>query len=137
MENVTLQGLMVDQTVYGCPFQWARKCLYAEKNSQDSQAEYLTNIVLSNQMLGEYNTLGSWVKLGDLQFGTMKNQKKASINVYWKMLPDIIRTNIKIQKGKRCYKFGNGEVLLLINQVTLLYISADMVQADMYSKASM
>lgn len=43
----------------------------------------------------------------------------------------------KFRKLKRCYKFGNGEVLLLINQVTLPYIPADVVQADMYSKASM
>lgn len=57
---------MVDQTVYGCSFQWTRKCSYVEKNSQDSQAEYLTNVVLSNQMLGEYNTLGFGVKLSDL-----------------------------------------------------------------------
>lgn len=38
------------------------------------------------------------------------------------MLPDDFTSNIKVQEGKRSYRFGNLEVLPLLNQVSVFCI---------------
>ena len=132
--------------ICGSTVHWARDCTYDQVEEQDVKIVLMSQQEICNKgdtFLGE--TVGS-VVLDSGASGTVCGLKW--YECFLDTLPDKVRENIKVRQGKRNFRFGDGERLQSLHNVTLpcniagieVDIITDVVKSDiplLLSKAAM
>ena len=143
--------------ICNCTYHWARNCPYdsSSKGNQNEQSEtddQDVHIVLMNKQVKENDghtflgeTIGNMI-LDCGASGTVCGKKW--YECFLDTLSETLREDIKVEKGKRYFRFGNGERLKSLFNVVLpcniaglrVNIITDVVESDiplLLSKASM
>ena len=131
---------------------WAKSCPHAEPNHDSDYTLHEANIVLETHVEkknSKTTLLGQTIGAVILDSGCSKTVCGITwLNCFMDTLPEQARDNMKVLKGTNKFKFGNGEELPSIKEVTLpcvigdvrVDIVADVVKSDiplLLSKSSM